>query len=477
MMNEVRMKLEYGNRSFKREVTELASAFFKSFLLEESPLGDSSEGRGFQLSIEIDGDEREINVRRRTVTLSKMELEAAGGAVEKLVKAAVYRLFSELSGKDLPWGTMTGIRPVKLYRKLMEEDPESAEARLEREYFLRHDKVEMLGLVYQAEERILTPGSRDQLQIYAGIPFCPSRCSYCSFASVKAKQDRSDIKEYLNGLFREIREVGETVGRNRKAQSIYIGGGTPGILTKDEISELIELLKTYFPDYQELTFEGGRPDVLDREKLAAAVTAGATRISINPQTMDDEILGRLGRTHDSKAVVQRFHEARECGCNDINMDLILGLPGDTMDGFLRSLDKVASLEPDSITVHALALKRSSHFHQNGLEEVRMDAEVGSKTWERLLRKGYSPYYLYRQKNTFMNLENVGYAKNTKDCIFNMQSMSDIQSCFAFGADGVSKFVTESGIERIHNPKFPKDYLYELRSVIEKKLTILHEGRY
>ena len=454
----------------------MASAFFSAYeldfseisLLEAHENGEEAKEKdalAFSVSVDENGETSSFQLKNK-------DLEGDIYQTARQIKKRVYKLFSGFSGKQLPWGTMTGIRPVKLYRKLYEKNQETVKSILAKEYFVTEEKINILERIFTVENRYLMRNVEEEISVYIGIPFCPSRCSYCSFSSIKAKEDRSDIKEYLEKLLKEIE--GTVKGKKMKrVQSIYIGGGTPGILEPEEIKRLFHVIKESFPMAEEITFEGGRPDVLTKEKLVAVFEAGASRISINPQTMNNLVLASLNRSHGAEDVERVFKLARTIGFSNINMDLILGLPGETWKSFLSSLEAIIKLNPESITIHALALKKASEFMLSGLKHLEVEKPDITELIQNELRvAGYNPYYLYRQKNTFMNLENVGYAKDGYECVFNIQSMADKQSCLAFGADAVSKFVTDTGLIRLHNPKFPTEYNEKIEDLVEKKRTII-----
>lgn len=485
-MENIKIKVQFDKNDFKREVSEMASAFFGSVELEFLQK-DKTE---FIVTIQgrVDGGVGSFEI-------STGELDEDVHVSGKIIKRKTYQLFSEYAAKKLPWGTMTGIRPVKLYRKLYEENEQNEQneqngqsdkdeqydqrelskkisiavkKRLKEDYFVSEEKIEIMEKIFNCENKHLTVKGSEEFSVYVGIPFCPSRCAYCSFSSVKARPDRMDIKEYLEKLMQEIKGVGEEM-KGKSVQSIYIGGGTPGVLEPEEIKRLIDTLQDFFPGAQEITYEGGRSDALDRGKLTAALAAGASRISINPQTMNEEVLASLGRNHSAEDVRRVFNEAREVGFRNINMDLILGLPGETWQSFMASVEAVIELAPESITVHALSLKKASEFMYSGLKHLETNRpDISELIRVKLESAGYEPYYLYRQKNTFMNLENVGYSKPGFESIFNIQSMADIQSCIAFGADAVTKLITQHGIVRIHNPKYPNEYNGKIEELIEKK---------
>ena len=478
MIENIKIKVLYGKNEFKREVSEMASAFFDSFEIEFQPfVMENIDCLKNVYQVQVQYEVQFRGIEDSFLKVLEGELESEVYLANKQIKKKIYELFSKSTGKKLSWGTMTGIRPVKLYRRLFDQNPMNVEQKLTEDYLVSTEKIAVMEGIFNYENRYLTDEGAKELSIYVGIPFCPSKCAYCSFSSVKGRADRTDIVAYLKNLILEIKGVGVAL-KERKVRSIYIGGGTPGVLEPEEIKELIGILQEFFPGATEITYEGGRPDTLNREKLAAALAAGATRISVNPQTMNDKVLSELGRNHSAADVERVYYEARDEGFDNINMDLILGLPGETWQSFMASLEAVINLAPESITIHALALKKASEFMASGIKHLEAEKPgISELIREKLLEEGYEAYYLYRQKNTFMNLENVGYAKPGFESIFNLNSMADKQSCIAFGADAVSKFVTKSGTKRIHNPKHPDDYNNKIEELIEKKLALLEGGKF
>lgn len=454
----ISLKSPLEEYKFTREVIELASAFFEDFHVEVD-LAQEAELAIF--------DNNRIGIVEHFVVGSKKE---------------IYETFFSITNKKLDWGMLTGVRPVKLIHKLMksfeelsiEEKEEAIRKKLKEYYFLSEEKIELLKELYEAEEKYISGNSSNMISVYIGIPFCPSRCAYCSFASNIPKQDRSDIQSYLNFLHKEISAIGEIV-RNKgiATESIYIGGGTPGILSEKETENLVKMLREAFPGSKEITFEAGRPDVITYDKLNIALDSGANRICINPQTMNPDVLKACGRKHTPEDIISAFHIARKVGFENINMDLIIGLPEDNAASILDSLAKIIRLGPESITVHSLSLKKGSDFMENSLLSINKECPNIFGIIKNILSvEGYLPYYLYRQKHMWMNAENIGYAKEGYESIFNLQSMADKQTIIALGADAISKFITNNGVERFHNPKGLKEYEKNIEDLINKKTEMI-----
>ncbi len=480
----ISLKLPLKEYEFSREVTELASAFFDDF------------------QVVINSNQQE------ELLVFENDNCQIGECLRITSKKEIYETFLSLTKKNLEWGTLTGVRPVKLFHKLaeglhnvMESEMQNGlnaegqndiyskaeimagnvidlvKEKLEKDYYVSSEKIELLRMLYETEKKCITEKSANMISVYVSIPFCPSRCSYCSFTSNVPKKDRSDIKTYLSFLFKEISRVGEiTKILKIQTESIYIGGGTPGILDENETGELIRNLTEAFEGAKEITFEAGRPDEVTYKKLKAASDAGANRICINPQTMNKNVLKACGRKHSPEDVIEAFKIARNTGFKNINMDLIIGLPEDNSESILDSIDQIMNLNPENITVHSLSLKKGSDFMETSLSRISQECpDIFRIVKNKLSEKGYNPYYLYRQKHMWMNAENIGYTKEGFESIFNLQSMADRQTIIALGADGISKFVTDQGTERFHNPKGLKEYEEHIDDVVKKKTEMIKDS--
>lgn len=393
------------------------------------------------------------------------------------MKLAVYHLMRQLyPAIEPPWGSLTGIRPTKLFRELSGVSSTAEATRMFTEVFcVSPEKTALASRIAAVQEPVLRSiGARD-LDIYVGIPFCRTRCAYCSFGSVVPK-DASMLKSYLEALYQDI-SLGAKLVRDGayRPRAFYIGGGTPTILSAAQIDDLLTKLYHAYGDLgEELTVEAGRPDTIDREKLAVLLAHGVNRISINPQTMNDETLGRMGRAHSASDILRAFSTAREMGFSWINMDLIAGLPGETPADMEHSCRIVERLLPENLTVHALALKRSSGLKATlggaalpSQEDAETMLGIGAETAARL---GMQPYYMYRQKYMSGNLENVGYAKPDSICHYNIDMMEEGCSILAHGAGAMTKrvFAGENRIERVPAPKDVNTYMQKLTLLDEKK---------
>ncbi len=417
---------------------------------------------------------------------------ADGAALERVVKVDpgdrretknrlkqnLYRLLSDYSGRTLPWGTLTGIRPVKIPMDMLENGKGDEEIRgyMREKYFATDEKIDLAVEIAQRERKILSSiDYEDGYSLYIGIPFCPSTCLYCSFTSFPIEAWRGRVEDYLDALCTEIRETAPMM-EGRHLDSVYIGGGTPTSIEPEQIDRLLaQIEKSFsFDNLLEFTVEAGRPDSITPEKLKVLSDHNIARISINPQTMNEPTLRLIGRSHTVEQTREAFALAREMGFDNINMDLIAGLPDEDIDDVRRTMDEIEVLGPDSVTVHSLALKRAArlrteheqyeHLHiENTWDIIRLTAE-------RCRGMGLFPYYLYRQKNTAGNFENVGYAAPGKEGIYNVLIMEEKQTILALGAGATTKAVFDGGnrIERVGNVKDVGIYIDRVGEMIERK---------
>ena len=398
-------------------------------------------------------------------------------ACQRIVKLAFYQAGTRALGVQPPWGALTGVRPVKIPTKaiLGGKSEVQAEALLKQEYFVSPDRARLAMDCAKASlnlDRTLLP---DEVSVYVGIPFCPTRCAYCSFISADTKRSLKLVSPYLDGLLREVEQAGLGLKEAGKAiRSVYVGGGTPTTLSAEQLDLLLSAMDEHLPLHRctEYTVEAGRPDTITREKLEVLKRHNIGRISINPQTLEDHVLEAIGRQHTSGDIAAANALAREIGFDCINMDLIAGLPRDNFEGFRRSLEGVLAMAPENITVHTLALKKGSRLTEekgaipSGDEVARM-LNFSNDT---LRAAGYLPYYLYRQKYMSGSLENVGWAKPGKENTYNICMMEELHSVLSLGAGGVTKLVDRStgAITRISNPKFPYEYMEQLPQILAQK---------
>ena len=374
------------------------------------------------------------------------------------------------------WGALSGVRPTKLSTKhlLGGGTPRSARALLENIYYVTPQRSRLAVDCSSATVKAASLLTDQDVSLYIGIPFCPTRCSYCSFVSRTVGKRTQLLEPYLQSLLQELRLTGSFLAKSgRTLRTIYIGGGTPTTLSTSQLALLLDTVSDSFDLSRciEFTVEGGRPDTLDEEKLRTIREHGANRMSINPQTMEDSVLRACGRPHDAQAVVRAYRQAQDAGFTAINMDLIAGLPTDSTDGFRRSLDAVIALDPANITVHTLALKKGADLFENprnlpSAEAVQEMVDYANTT---LPGNCYKPYYLYRQKYMSGSFENVGWSRDGLDCLYNIYMMEELHTILSVGGGGMNKVnLPDGSLQRFHNPKFPEQYIDQLGSVLQEK---------
>ena len=391
----------------------------------------------------------------------------------------LYQFLQRQTGIRPPWGMMTGVRPVRIIHDMRAAG--ATEQQIEDRFIGHFDctrqRFDMAKRIADLQRPILEAARPMDCSLYAGIPFCPSRCSYCSFVSrtVGDKATRALVQPYVDCLCRELetmRQVAADCGLDVK--TLYIGGGTPTSLSADQLRQLMGKLAGLFDlgRLQEYTVEAGRPDCTDYEKLCVLKEYGATRISINPQTFSDQVLKNIGRKHTARDILDCFAAARRAGHGNINMDLIAGLPGDTVEGFRKSLKTAISLEPENITVHTLTLKRASNLVVEHRAAAYDDVARMLESCALLEQAGYVPYYLYRQKGTLQNLENIGWCKPGYEGLYNIYIMEEVHTILSAGAGGSTKLVQpgvrHARIERIFNYKYPTEYIDHFDTVLSRK---------
>lgn len=391
-----------------------------------------------------------------------------------LIKSFI-RAASKIRKVPLPWGVMCGIRPAKMVRELYERGFSKNEAYdyLSEVYEISDSKLKLAFKVAENEKNILLQNDNSSVSIYIGIPFCPTRCLYCSFVSTDIRVSGKYMDDFVKCLLAEIEKTAEILKKSGKyVQNIYIGGGTPTTLSEANMERVLSHVEKYFVSdkLKEYTLEAGRPDTISREKLKTAKKYGVTRISINPQTMNNETLVRIGRSHDADMIRKAFSMAREEGFYNINMDLIAGLTGETPEMFYKSIDEVCELNPENITVHCMCVKRAARLKKTGeaLSEFECIIKMLDYAERKMNETGREPYYMYRQKNMSGNMENVGYAKPGYMSFYNINIMEEVQTIVALGGGGSTKIVKNDNIERIFNFKDPVEYINRFDEIIKKK---------
>ena len=416
------------------------------------------DGKTVQASRRIPAAEETVRLRRR--------------ALQQSYYLAACQLLPVLP----PWGALAGVRPTKLTTKHLLEGgtPRSADKMLKDVYYVTESRRKLAvdcSVSTVRAARLLQP---QDLSVYIGIPFCPSRCAYCSFVSRTIGKKTELLEPYLEALLSEIRLTGDLLRVSGKTiRSLYIGGGTPTTLSTPQMIRLLDAMNRSFDLSRclEFTVEGGRPDTLDEEKLRAIHDRGVNRMSINPQTMEDSVLRCCGRIHKTQDILRAYDQATAADFQDINMDLIAGLPTDTPEGFRHSLDAVAQLNPSNITVHTLALKKGADLfeHRENLPSAEAVAEMVAYAEATLRNLGYKPYYLYRQKYMSGSFENVGWSRDNRDCLYNIYMMEEVHTIVSLGGGGMNKVnLPDGSLRRFHNPKFPEQYIEMLDSVLQQK---------
>ena len=400
---------------------------------------------------------------------------------KRIIERSLFYYLNDKFDANVPWGILTGIRPVKIVQELLDNglDIEEIRENMKREYLIKDEKLDLITDIALRERPFIYPATDKKISLYVSVPFCPTRCLYCSFPSHPLGKFGNYRHQYVETVLKEAEGVADIIEKQGKEiETLYIGGGTPTALEADDLEYLIKGLfeRLDLSNIKEFTVEAGRPDSITREKLEALKRNNVSRISINPQTMNQETLDFVGRKHSVEDIKDCFNMARELGFDNINMDLILGLPGETVEMVENTMKEIVSLNPESVTVHTLALKRASDLNIN--MESYKDALISYQTvidMIALSRKymdeyGYNPYYMYRQKHMLGNLENIGYAKDGYECLYNMQIMEEKQSNYAIGAGAVSKFVylDENRIERVDDVKNLEVYLERVDDMIMKK---------
>ncbi len=394
----------------------------------------------------------------------------------RILQQSYYLAAVQLLDRKPAWGALAGVRPTKITTKHLLEggSPASADRLMRDVYYVTPERRQLAVDCSESTVKAVSLMKPDDLSIYVGIPFCPTRCSYCSFVSRTVGKKTDLLDKYLAALEREIQVTARLMKESGKhLLTLYIGGGTPSILSTPQMIHLLDTLRESF-DFSrciEFTVEGGRPDTLDLEKLRAIREHGADRMSINPQTMEDSVLRACGRPHTGADVIRAYRQAEEAGFTAINMDLIAGLPTDNFDGFRRSLDAVASLNPANITVHTLALKKGADLFEKreGLSTAEEVSRMVDYSNAALRSLSYKPYYLYRQKYMSGSFENVGWSREGLDCLYNIYMMEELHTIVSLGGGGMNKVNLPDGtLQRFHNPKFPEQYIEMIDSVCRQK---------
>ena len=478
------MKLCLINHSFKYELEKLIRIFLPFEKIEFTEILQRGDSTAVTLLYKGDGDTEasaklyfngKIYKKAFSVPNNHPDYE---NECELKLAAALYDCFVNAVGYAPEWGLLTGIRPAKLFSRLCESMGEKgAEEYFKNSFFVSDKKISLCKAAVKGEEEIISRSSKNSFSLYISIPFCPTRCSYCSFVSHSVAQAKRLVPAYIEKLCEEIRVTAQIAKENGlKLETVYVGGGTPTAVEAMELDRVLSAVKDSFDlsSLKEYTVEAGRPDTINVEKLRVIKDNSSTRISINPQSMNDGVLSAIGRRHTAEDTVKAFSLARSMGFSNINMDLIAGLPQDTRESFENTLEQILGLDPESVTVHSLSFKRASDMTRNGVLPEKEVGETASfmvdRARERLSEKGILPYYMYRQSKTVGNLENIGYAKKGYECLYNVYIMDETHTILACGASDVTKLREPGGsrIERIFNFKYPYEYIDRFDEIISRK---------
>lgn len=474
------MNLYVKNHNFHFELENLTRLFFPNEKI--TVIRDFSEPQPPYIYTEV-SDKITISVNIGSFNKSETAVKKLADDDNELVSAQLlYKLLCDFTGLTQPWGILTGVRPVKLLRRLAEESSEEqAVKKFEKDFFVSNEKIALSRETEHNERKILELSKPESFSLYVGIPFCPSRCSYCSFVMASIERAEKLIEPYTKLLCEEIKRTAEIANKlGLRLETVYFGGGTPTTLSAEQLDTVLETVNNSFDmsTCREFTVEAGRPDTIDIAKLFALKENKVDRISINPQTVNDEVLKTIGRKHTAQQFFDAFELARKCGFDNINTDLIAGLPTDTPESFKNSLDSIVRLNAECITVHTLCMKRASRLTTEGvtldLQQARDAREMLAYTQNILGQNEYIPYYMYRQSRMVGNLENVGWSKRGFESLYNVYVMDETHTILACGSGGVTKLKRNNPdyLERIFNFKYPYEYIDRFDELIQRKSGIM-----
>ena len=474
------MNLYVKNHNFHFELENLTRLFFPNEKI--TVIRDFSEPQPPYIYTEV-SDKITISVNIGSFNKSETAVKKLTDDDNELVSAQLlYKLLCDFTGLTQPWGILTGVRPVKLLRRLAEESSEEqAVKKFEKDFFVSNEKIALSRETEHDERKILELSKPESFSLYVGIPFCPSRCSYCSFVMASIERAEKLIEPYTKLLCEEIKRTAEIANKlGLRLETVYFGGGTPTTLSAEQLNTVLGTVNNSFDmsTCREFTVEAGRPDTIDIAKLFALKENKVDRISINPQTVNDEVLKTIGRKHTAQQFFDAFELARKCGFDNINTDLIAGLPTDTPESFKNSLDSIVRLNAECITVHTLCMKRASRLTTEGvtldLQQARDAREMLAYTQNILGQNEYIPYYMYRQSRMVGNLENVGWSKKGFESLYNVYVMDETHTILACGSGGVTKLKRNNPdyLERIFNFKYPYEYIDRFDELIQRKSGIM-----
>lgn len=473
------------NHRYHYETENLLRLFFPEkieqgdFLPEgEDGIITSVEGNVLEVILVLDGEKSTLKKEYSESDIPSYDTKDS--FFERKLALMMFELLTEKTGYTPPWGILTGVRPAKLMSKLaLTMGEEKAKEYFQSELRVTKEKTDLALCVAKKEAPIIAGASGEKsFSLYVSIPFCPTRCSYCSFISHSNDKAKKLMPEYVGYLVKEIEETGKIAKQlGLRLESVYYGGGTPTALTEELLKKVTDAVSANFDlsGVKEYTIEAGRPDSVTKEKFRIMKSCGCNRISINPQTFNDAVLKEIGRNHTSAETLEAMKSAREEGFDFINTDLIAGLPTDTLESYKSTLSTVLSLEPENITVHTLALKRSAALVTDKRETNtgELASQMLSHTYKTLTSAGYIPYYMYRQSKSLGNLENVGWAREGYEGLYNVYMMEECHTILSVGAGAVTKLKNPKGneIERIFNYKYPYEYINDFDEILKRKQRI------
>ncbi len=466
------MILKVINHDFIYEMSHLCTVFFPF-----EKIKDDGEDN-IEVVTSANGNEFSVYARVYDKSLIKTYKLKVGDDAQTQMSVLLFNVLCEITGFKPPWGILFGVRPAKLMHRYVEElGEERARNHFINTFLASPQKTDLALEVMHRENKIISLSSHNSFSLYVSIPFCPTRCAYCSFVSHSIEKTHKLLEPYVNLLCSELEKTGHIAKQlGLRLETIYFGGGTPTTLSASQLKKLFDVISDNFDlsALREYTVEAGRPDTVTQDKLIALKNAKVGRISINPQTFNDDVLNTIGRRHTSHQTVEAFELAKKCGFDNINMDLIAGLPGDTFSSFKNGVDTAVSLGASSITVHTLAMKSSAYLvtseNKYDLSDKLLTSDMVEYSNEKLKQNGYYPYYMYRQSKSVGNLENVGWCKDNKDCLYNVYMMDETHSVFAVGAGGVTRLKNQDTgkIERIYNYKYPYEYIDRFDEILKRK---------
>lgn len=474
------------NHDFKYEVAELIKLFTTQFeFVDEKNFAKVLENRLLTHNNNLITTARyyeNYSVRfeeKDSINIEGLSEQEIKKLTKEMIKRTMFKVLRRIFNTYVPWGILTGIRPVKIVHTLLDHNVSDEDIRqnLKTNYLISDEKIDLALEIAKRERVFVYPIDKNKISLYVSIPFCPTRCYYCSFPANPMDKFGKLREEYTDKLIEEIKGVSKLIKEaNKEIETLYIGGGTPTTLEPEQLDRLIIALNKELDlsNIKEFTVEAGRPDSITRQKLEVMKKHNVSRISINPQTMNDETLVKIGRNHSVAEIIECFNMARSMGFDNINMDIILGLVDEDIEMVRNTLEEIKKLSPESLTVHTLAVKRASNLkeniHEYELTQYEEMIEMIDLSMQYTKEMGLNPYYMYRQKHMLGNLENIGYAKQGYECIYNIQIMEEKQSNYAVGAGSISKFVyvDEDRIERVDNVKNVEQYIDRYEEMIERK---------